>query len=154
MRIVDISVNDDTRTIAQKCNTNFKQLAFDASQGTRSQSQLDQAAVSQALSAVNNRVDGLTNRTIPDEVTRQVNEKLPGLVAQEVARQMPEPVDTTPPMGSYLLFDTSPEGLYEGTLWEQVGTLQLSDELGIPVWKRVESKGTDPEGGDNVEEEG
>lgn len=148
MRIIDISTNDDTAAIAKKCNINFKQLAFDASQGTKSQSQLDQASVSAALSAVNNRVDALTNTRIPQEVKAQVEAALPAMVKAEVAKQ------SVPPMGSYLIMDESPEQLYPSTLWAQVGSVSLSDELSVPVWKRVESKEPDPEGGQDGQEEG
>lgn len=70
MEIVDISHNDDLRTVAQKCNTNFKQIAFSTEQGLRRQGRSSDSSA-EAMIAV--AVAEITNVTVPNEVASQIS---------------------------------------------------------------------------------
>lgn len=66
MEILDLSHNDDLLAVIRKCNANFKQLAFSASQGIKAQGR---ASSSGAEAMIADAINEITNVTIPDEIS-------------------------------------------------------------------------------------
>lgn len=83
MEIINISHNDTLAQVAQKCNLNFKQLAFDSSQQTKKQGR---SSDNKAETLVTDAVEGLVEVTIPNEVTTQIQ-------AQNIPRQIENAID-------------------------------------------------------------
>lgn len=143
MEILDLSHNDDLLAVIRKCNTNFKQLAFSASQGIKTQGRVSN---SNAEAMVADAINELTNVTVPNEVASQLmNADVPGMVdgaidalnisqmvSNEVASQM-----TMPPIGSYLMTQSNPSTAYAGTTWSQVDTITTTNAMLIPLWERT-----------------
>lgn len=69
MQIINLSHNDSIDAIVEKCNLNFKELAFSTSQSIKKQSRID---TSDVASAINQIVSDLTNIVIPNEVAAQI----------------------------------------------------------------------------------
>lgn len=143
MEILDLSHNDDLLAVIRKCNANFKQLAFSASQGIKAQGRTSSG---EAEAMVANAVNELTNVTIPNEVANQIsNADISGavddaidaldisqMVSDEVASQM-----VVPPVGSYLMTQSDPSSTYAGTTWSQVDTITTTNATLIPLWQRT-----------------
>lgn len=143
MEIIDLSHNDDLVSVIRKCNANFKQLAFSASQGIKAQGR---ASSSGAEAMVADAINELTNVTIPNEVASQItNADIPGvvddaidaldisqMVSDEVASQM-----VVPPVGSYLMTQSDPSLTYAGTTWSQVDTITTTNAMLVPLWQRT-----------------
>lgn len=130
MEIIDISHNDDLQVIAQKCNTNFKQLAFSASQGLKKQGRTSDSSAEAMISAA---VADISNVIVPNEVAGQIQAQgIPQMVSNEVAAQMP-----IPPIGSYLMTQTDPASIYPSTTWQQSDTVTTDGSTVIPLWERT-----------------
>lgn len=143
MEILDLSHNDDLVAVIRKCNFNFKQLGFSTSQGIKAQGR---ASSSSAEAMVADAINELTNVTVPNEVAGQIaNANIPGvvddaidaldisqMVSDEVASQM-----VVPPVGSYLMSQTNPSGMYTGTTWQQVDTIGTDGGAIIPLYQRT-----------------
>lgn len=156
MEILDLSHNDDLLTVIRKCNANFKQLAFSASQGIKAQGR---ASSSGAEAMVADAVNELTNVTVPNEVANQItNADIPGVVANQITNaDIPGVVDdaidaldisqmvsdevasqmVVPPVGSYLMTQSDPSSTYAGTTWSQVDTITTTNATLIPLWQRT-----------------
>lgn len=143
MEILDLSHNDDLLAVIRKCNANFKQLAFSASQGIKAQGR---ASGNAAETMVADAVNELTNVTIPNEVAGQLSNldvpgmvddaimdvDIPQMVSDEVASQM-----VIPPVGSYLMTQSDPSSTYAGTTWSQVDTITTTNATLVPLWQRT-----------------
>lgn len=143
MEILDLSHNDDLIAVIRKCNSNFKQLAFSASQGIKAQGR---TSSSEAEAMVADAVNELTNVTVPNEVANQIASAdipgavddaidaldIPQMVSDEVASQM-----VVPPVGSYLMTQSDPSSMYAGTIWSQIDTITTTNATLIPLWKRT-----------------
>lgn len=143
MEIIDLSHNDDLISVIRKCNANFKQLAFSASQGIKAQGR---ASSSSAEAMVADAINELTNVTIPNEVASQLSNldvsgmvddaitdaDIPQMVSDEVASQM-----VVPPVGSYLMMQSDPSSTYAGTTWSQVDTITTTNVILVPLWQRT-----------------
>lgn len=89
MQIINLSHNDSLEAAMQKCNLNFKELAFSADQALKKQSRAMQKAINVA-------VDELVSTTIPNEVSNQIALlDIPGQVSAEVAAQISTDYTTT-----------------------------------------------------------
>lgn len=138
MEIVDIFQNDELETLARKCNTNFRRLAWATRETVRKQSAIDSKAVNEALQDVNEamqeiggEINRLENVVIPDTVSTQIDAlDIPGMIDDGVA-------SVIPPVGAYMMSDTSPDAMYQGTTWSQVDTVDTTGGLQIPVWQRT-----------------
>lgn len=153
MQIVDLSQNDDVRAVIEKCNLNFKELAFFARQSIRKQGrQNDDNAEQMIIVAVND----LVTITIPSEVSYQINQAdIPGKVSDEVEEQLQDAIDDAdipqlvedevteqmpsafPPVGSYIMSQFDPGNDYPGTVWQQVDTITTDGSTTIPLWQRT-----------------
>ncbi len=162
MKILDISHNDDLRAVAQKCNLNFRQLAFSARDGTARQGRTNDRNI---VIAVDAAVSELTSTTIPNEVAAQISgleipaqigtevanqlasqdipgqvssavaaEDIHGQVATEVSAQMP---GAFPPVGACMLMQADPSGSYPGTTWQQTDSVTTDTSVVIPLWERI-----------------
>lgn len=145
MEIVNLSHNDSIPTIARKCNQNFKQLAWSSSQAMRKQGRMEEADVSDALVDVYDEIASVAG-SIPSEVSAQLSaqdipgkvddaiqaQDIPQMVSNEVASQM-----IVPPVGSYLLTQSDPSGIYSGTTWQQSDTVTTDGNVVIPLWERT-----------------
>lgn len=143
MEILDLSHNDDLIDVIRKCNMNFKQLAFSATQGIKAQGR---ASGSAAEMMVADAINELTNVTIPNEVAGQLSNldvpgmvddaitdaDIPQMVSDEVASQM-----VIPPVGSYLMMQSDPSLTYVGTTWSQVDTITTTNVMLVPLWERT-----------------
>lgn len=134
MEILDLSHNDDLIAVIRKCNANFKQLAFSASQGIKAQGR---ASSSGAEAMVADAINELTNVTIPNEVASQIaNADIPGAVSDAIdALDISQMV--VPPVGSYLMAQSDPSSTYAGTTWSQVDTITTTNVTLIPLWQRT-----------------
>lgn len=131
MEIMDISQNDELETLARKCNTNFRRLAWSTREAIKKQSLIDGAAVDQALRELGESISELTNVVIPDTVSEQIDAlDIPGMIDDGVSRLIP-------PVGAYLLSDSSPDSTYQGTTWTQVDTVDTTGGLSIDLWQRT-----------------
>lgn len=131
MEIMDISQNDELETLARKCNTNFRRLAWSTREAIKKQSLIDGAAVDQALRELGDSISELTNVVIPDTVSAQIDAlDIPGMIDDGVSRLIP-------PIGAYLLSDSSPDLTYQGTTWTQVDTVDTTGGLSIDLWQRT-----------------
>lgn len=143
MEILDLSHNDDLLAVIRKCDTNFKQLAFSASQGIKTQGRVSN---SNAEAVVANAINELTNVTIPNEVAGQIaSADVPGMVDDAInAMDIPQMVSdevasqtTVPPIGSYLMMQGNPSMAYAGTTWSQADTVTTTNAVLIPLWERT-----------------
>lgn len=143
MEILDLSHNDDLLTVIRKCNSNFKQLAFSASQGIKAQGR---SSNSEAEAMVADAVNELTNVTVPNEVANQIaNADIPGVVDDAIdALDIPQMVSdevaaqaVVPPVGSYLIMQIDPSSMYPGTTWSQVDTITTTNVMLVPLWERT-----------------
>ena len=127
MEIVNLSQNDDMIAFARKCNTNFKRLAWSSSKAAKALPQ-EMAA---AIAALNQTLSNAINVTIPNRVTEEVAEQdIPGKVSRAVR-------EAYPPVGSYMMSDTSPASSYMGTTWSRSGSVATTGGTEIPLWKRT-----------------
>lgn len=145
MEIVDISHNDDLAIVARKCNANFKQLAFNATQQVRRQGRTSSEELATAISTT---VRFLTETTIPNEVREQISAldvqgmvddaiaalDIPAMVADEVAARIP---DAYPPVGANLIMASDPAQSYPGTTWSQTDSIGTTGGAVIPLWQRT-----------------
>lgn len=130
MEIVDLSHNDDLLAVIRKCNTNFKQLAFSASQNLKAQGR---SSGSSAEAMVADAINEITNVTVPAEVSAQISSQdIPQMVSDAVAAAV-----VVPPVGSYLMAQTNPSGTYTGTTWQQVDTISTDSSTIIPLYQRT-----------------
>jgi hypothetical protein len=130
MEIVDLSHNDDLLAVIRKCNTNFKQLAFSASQNLKAQGR---SSGSSAEAMVADAINEITNVTVPAEVSAQIaSQDIPQMVSDAVAA-----IAIVPPVGSYLMSQTNPSGTYTGTTWQQVDTISTDSSTIIPLYQRT-----------------
>lgn len=143
MEIIDLSHNDDLISVIRKCNANFKQLAFSASQGIKAQGR---ASSSGAEAMVADAINELTNVTIPNEVASQItNADIPGAVndaidALDISQMVSDEVAAqavVPPIGSYLIMQTDPSSMYLGTTWQQSDTIDTTGGMSLPLWERT-----------------
>lgn len=131
MEIVDIFQSDELETLARKCNTNFRRLAWATREAVRKQSAIDGEAVDKALQEIGNGINRLENVVIPDTVSTQLDAlDIQGMIDDGVARAIP-------PVGAYMMSDMSPDAMYQGTTWSQVDTVDTTGGLQIPVWQRT-----------------
>jgi hypothetical protein len=130
MEIVDLSHNDDLLAVIRKCNTNFKQLAFSASQNLKAQGR---SSGSSAEAMVADAINEITNVTVPAEVSAQIaSQDIQQMVSDAVAAAA-----VVPPVGSYLMSQTNPSGTYTGTTWQQVDTIGTDGGATIPLYQRT-----------------
>lgn len=130
MEIVDLSHNDDLLAVIRKCNTNFKQLAFSASQNLKAQGR---SSGSSAEAMVADAINEITNVTVPAEVSAQIaSQDIPQMVSDAVAAAA-----VVPPVGSYLMSQTNPSSIYAGTTWQQVDTVSTDSSTIIPLYQRT-----------------
>lgn len=130
MEIVDLSHNDDLLAVIRKCNTNFKQLAFSASQNLKAQGR---SSGSSTEAMVADAINEITNVTVPTEVSAQIaSQDIPQMVSDAVAA-----VAIVPPVGSYLMSQTNPSSTYTGTTWQQVDTISTDSSTIIPLYQRT-----------------
>ena len=149
MQILDLVHNDDLHNVIDKCNLNFKELAFAMRQAIKKQGRQSDESASREI---NEAVNQLVVTTIPNEVASQIaSSDIPGLVNREVSNQIlaadiPTLVSNEvedkmpmafPPIGSYIMMDSSPESSYDGTTWMQVDTIITETSVTIPLWKRT-----------------
>lgn len=130
MEIVDLSHNDDLLAVIRKCNTNFKQLAFSASQNLKAQGR---SSGSSAEAMIADAINEITNVTVPAEVSAQIaSQDIPQMVSDAVAAAA-----VVPPVGSYLMSQTNPSSMYAGTTWQQVDTISTDSSTIIPLYQRT-----------------
>ena len=86
MELLDLSHNDDTVSIARKCNINFKRMWITIKNMTNNQTRNERDETS---NFINNVISSLVNTTIPNEVASQLNSAdIPGQVSNEVTAQI------------------------------------------------------------------
>lgn len=96
MQIVDLSQNDDVRAVIEKCNLNFKELAFSARQSIKKQGRQND---DNAERTIINAVHELITTTIPGEVSYQIGQAdIPGkvddaIIAADIPGQVSDAVD-------------------------------------------------------------
>lgn len=153
MQIVDLSQNDDLRAIIEKCNLNFKELAFFARQSIRKQGRQNDDNTEQMIIAT---VNDLVTITIPSEVSYQINQSdIPGKVSDEVEEQLRDAIDDAdipqlvedevaeqmssafPPVGSYIMMQSDPSSSYQGTTWQRADSITTDTSVVIPIWERM-----------------
>lgn len=149
MQILDLTHNDDLHQVIDKCNLNFKELTFAMRQAIKKQGRQNDENTAHEI---NEAVNQLVVTTIPNEVASQIaSSNIPGLVNREVSSQIlaadiptlvSNEVDDKmplafPPVGSYVMMDSSPESSYDGTTWTQVDTIITATSVTIPLWKRT-----------------
>lgn len=126
MDIVNLSHNDDIVTIVRKCNLNFKNIVWQLSKSVKNQQRVDLDDVMEVIASLSDEIATMESVTIPNAVAAQVAaQDIPGLVEQA----------TIPPIGAYLMSQTMPA--YDSTTWQQVGTVQTSTNVTIPIWERM-----------------
>ena len=82
MQMINLSHNDNLDSVIQKCNLNFKELAFSTDQYIKKQSRLDNTSMQQVINDV-------VTTTIPNEVNSQITAAdIPGQVSAEVTTQI------------------------------------------------------------------
>lgn len=139
MEIVEITQSDDLMAVARKCAINFRRLATYVEQSVRKQGRINVDGIMEVVSSLADDLAELESTTLPNEVATQVAaQDIPGQVATQVAAQdIPGQVEeaTTPPIGSYVLADSSPS--HAGTTWQQVGTVSVTGGGSIPLWHRT-----------------
>lgn len=129
MEIIGISHNDSLSVIAQKCDANFRQLFLSMRNSITRQGGASKQDIAIAINAA---VQNLTSVIIPQEVDRQIDAlDIPGTIDDEVSDAI------IPPLGTYVMSDTSPATTYHGTTWTQVDTVDTTGGLSIPLWKRT-----------------
>lgn len=153
MQIVDLSQNDDVRAVIEKCNLNFKELAFFARQSIKKQGRQNDDNTEQMIIVA---VNDLVTITIPSEVSYQINQSdIPGKVSNEVAEQLQDAIDEAdipqlvedevteqmsqafPPIGSYIMMQSNPSSSYQGTTWQQADSITTDTSVVIPIWERM-----------------
>ena len=86
MQIADLSHNDSLETVVEKCNLNFRELAYATRQSIR---KMGRQSDDEAARLINDAVASLISTTIPNEVTSQLNAAdIPGQVSNEVTTQI------------------------------------------------------------------
>ena len=135
MEIINLSPNDDTGTIARKCNTNFKQLAWSSSQAIKRQSRESTEDIDAEIESIKQTLNNIVRVTIPNEVSSQIAEQdIPGQIDNVFNARISE---AYPPIGSYIMSQTSPAPSYSGTTWQQTDTINTNEGTTIKLWKRT-----------------
>jgi hypothetical protein len=135
MEIINLSPNDDTSTIARKCNTNFKQLAWSSSQAIKRQSRESTEDIDAEIEAIRQTLSNVIRVTIPNEVSSQISEQdIPGQIDNVFDERISE---AYPPINSYIMSQTSPASSYSGTTWQQTDTITTNEGTTIKLWKRT-----------------
>lgn len=133
MEIVDLSHNDDLVAVVRKCNLNFKQLYYTLTQSSRKQRRIDNQDIGEALQALDESLIELQDVTMPNAIADAIAAlDVPGQITAALEEGIPE---AYPPIGSYVMDDLTPD--YEGTTWQQVGTVETTGSLSIPLWQRT-----------------
>lgn len=115
MEIVEIKQGDDLRTVARKCNANFKNMAWDTKQAARKQGLMDAEEINAALTEIHDEMTEMENVTIPNQVNAAIASEL-SLVT----------VDT--PSGFFTESDCTPTGGLV-TTYGKVASFTLSYRL-------------------------
>lgn len=132
MGLLELSHNDDTRSIVQKCNLNFRELSKSMAQSIGREGRSIETDVSQMIATA---MSGIVDTVIPNEVALQIsNANIPRLVSDEVALQIQT---AYPPIGSYLLVATDPSTQYVGTTWQQTDAVTTDGGTVVPLWQRT-----------------
>lgn len=135
MEIVNLSPNDDTGTIARKCNTNFKQLAWSSSQAIKRQGRESIEDIEAEIESIEQTLGNVVRVTIPNEVSSQISEQnIPGQIDSAFDARISE---AYPPIGSYIISQSSPAPSYSGTTWQQTDTITTNEGTTIKLWKRT-----------------
>lgn len=143
MELVELSHNDDTASIANKCNINFKKMWFTLTKMTGRQTRSERDETNNAISSV---VSNLITAVIPNAVTSQIaaqdiprqisdaitQENIPQKIDNEISQRIS---DAYPEVGTYIISDNAPS--YDDTTWQQVDTITTDSSVTIPVWKRT-----------------
>jgi hypothetical protein len=145
MEIAEISQNDSLPSVIRKCNLNFRQLAWNIRQSVRKQSRIDSQGTDAAIVEITNQIAELENVTIPSVVGSAVSAAVPSEVASQItAADIPQMVSNevaaqavVPPVGSYLLTQSDPSAIYDGTTWQQSDTVGTTGGAQIPLWERT-----------------
>jgi hypothetical protein len=130
MQIIALSRNDSIEAIAEKCNLNFKELAFSSEQYVKKQGRIYNAKIQQEISVA---VDGLITTTIPNEVSNQITDAdIPGLVSSEVASQIGS--DSTTTISDFITIDTNDVVAVNGVAhrWGKIAKISLTYRLKNP----------------------
>lgn len=120
MEIVNLSPNDNLVAVIRKCNRNFKQLAWSASQSLKKQGILDSTSINAAFAAITQSISELESVTIPQAVSSEVSSQIS---------------NAYPPVGSYVMAASAPS--YAGTTWSQVDSVTTDGSTVIPIWERT-----------------
>ena len=141
MQIVNLSRNDTLSSIVQKCNLNFKELAFATNQSIRKSTRISDETI---IDDVGRMIGDLTTTTIPNEVSAQLTaadipgqvssdvsaaitaSDIPGLVSAEVASQIV--TDYTDTVSDFLTADTSDVVIVNGMAhkWGKMAKISLT----------------------------
>jgi hypothetical protein len=164
MELLDLSHNDDTASIARKCNANFKRMWLTIKNMTNNQTRNERDETSHSI---NNAVNSLVNTTIPNEVSSQISSldipnqirtsvanqisslDIPNQISTEVADQIasediPQIVsdeidnrmtDVYPEIGACIISNNMPS--YDDTTWQQIDTITTDSSITIPIWERI-----------------
>ena len=136
MEVVDLSHNDDLISVIKKCNLNFKQLSYALTQSARKQRRIDSQDISEALRGLSESIAGLADQMVELQDVVIPNAIADAIAALDVPGQIAMAIpDAYPPIGSYEISDTVPA--YDGTTWQQVGTVETTGSLFIPLWQRT-----------------
>lgn len=128
MEVVNLSHNDDIVTIVKKCNLNFKNIMWQLTKTLRTQQIVDVESLMESITSLSDDVARMESVTIPNEVASQIAaQDIPGLVSQASA----------PPVGSYMMSQSSPASSYSGTTWQQVDSVTTDGSVTIPLWQRA-----------------
>jgi len=86
MELINITHNDDLRSVANKCNINFKQIGTTLANLLKRQNMVERGVTNDTI---NQAVTTITNVTIPNEVTSQINAlDIPDSISSEVTTQI------------------------------------------------------------------
>ena len=164
MELLDLSHNDDTVSIARKCNTNFKRMWITIKNMTNNQTRNERDKTSHFI---NDAINSLVNTTIPNIVSSQIASldipnqirtsvanqisllDIPNQIRTEVANQIlsediPQIVsdeidnritDAYPKIGACIISNNMPS--YDGTAWQQIDTITTDSSITIPIWERI-----------------
>lgn len=129
--IIDLNINDTLQDVIRKSNANFRKIVSDSSNDTSSSIRRESTSTDSKIERAIDNAIGEINVAIENGLNK-IDAKFEALL--EEANKKIDDIDTTPPVGTYIMCDYAPSTQWSGTTWNKVTT---EENISLPIWKRV-----------------